>query len=137
MSNDACHQPVALLFAGSSSTTIGNPIGEVLTKVGTALGESVSFVGTTCGTALTAQADFSALPEDAIARATVIKGRHEARLFARPSVIGVGVGASDSNPSEAVIVVYVDQTTGIEPSLPRRINGVRVKRVYTDPIIAY
>jgi hypothetical protein len=45
VSNDSNFNPVALLFAGSSSTTIANPIGEVLTKVGTTLGKSVSFVG--------------------------------------------------------------------------------------------
>src|SRR6266567_7992411 len=44
VTNSSCHQPVALLFAGSSSTTIANPIGEVLSK----LGGGVSFVGGTC-----------------------------------------------------------------------------------------
>ena len=44
VSNDStCRQPVGLLFAGSSTTTIANPIGEVLIKVGFALGSSVSF----------------------------------------------------------------------------------------------
>src|SRR5262249_34219303 len=41
------NQPVALLFAGSATTTIGNPISEVLNKVSAALGTTVSFVGTT------------------------------------------------------------------------------------------
>src|SRR6185503_3293395 len=44
----SCRQPVALLFAGSSTTTIGNLIGEVLSDLTTALGSSVSFVGGTC-----------------------------------------------------------------------------------------
>ena len=46
--NDGCYHPVALLFAGSSSATIANPIGEVLTKLSGALGASLSFVGTNC-----------------------------------------------------------------------------------------
>jgi hypothetical protein len=54
-----------------------------------------------------------------------------------PSVIGVGVGASDKNSTEAAIVIYVDMTTGIMPQLPRRINDVPVKVVYTDPFVAY
>src|ERR1043165_4064837 len=49
VTNNASHNPVALLFAGSSTTTIGNPIGEVLTKVGNALGSAVSFNGTSGG----------------------------------------------------------------------------------------
>src|SRR6185436_13828912 len=45
VTNNAAHSPVALLFAGSSTTTIGNPIGEVLIKLGTALGRTFSFGG--------------------------------------------------------------------------------------------
>src|SRR5437870_6478092 len=48
--------PTALLFAGSSTTTIGNPIGQVLSQVGTSLGKSVSFVGSTSGTNVTCPA---------------------------------------------------------------------------------
>jgi hypothetical protein len=60
VTNDACHQPVALLFAGSSTTTVANPIGDVLTRVGAQLpGEKrpLTFVGNVCVTA-------SALPGD-------------------------------------------------------------------------
>jgi hypothetical protein len=35
----------ALLYAGSSTTIIGNPIGEVLDALGAALGRPISFVG--------------------------------------------------------------------------------------------
>src|SRR5215203_1387049 len=45
VSNNASHNPVALLFAGSSTSTIANPIGEVLTKLGAALGRTFSFSG--------------------------------------------------------------------------------------------
>ena len=38
VSNNSCHQPVALLFAGSSTSTIGNPIGQVLSRLSTSLG---------------------------------------------------------------------------------------------------
>src|SRR5262245_19482725 len=39
VTNTSNHQPVALLFAGSSTTTIANPIGQVLTQVSNALGD--------------------------------------------------------------------------------------------------
>ncbi|HSL54238.1 MAG TPA: hypothetical protein VK868_07575, partial [Pyrinomonadaceae bacterium] len=45
VTNNASHNPVALLYAGSSTSTIGNPIGEVLTRLGTALGRTFSFGG--------------------------------------------------------------------------------------------
>ena len=33
VTNNSSHNPVALLYAGSSTSTIGNPIGDVLTKL--------------------------------------------------------------------------------------------------------
>ena len=43
VTNDGNHNPVALLFAGSSTTTIANPIGEVLLRLGSAAGKTFSF----------------------------------------------------------------------------------------------
>jgi hypothetical protein len=138
VTDNACHQPVALLYAGSSSTTIGNPIGEVLTKLGTALGggRTVSFVGGSTCSALTLEEPLAGISRAAMARAVAAKQRNEARLFARGGVIGVGIGASDEDSTEPVIVVYVD-SNAISPRVPRRIEGMRVKRVVTDPFIAY
>src|SRR5262245_18268029 len=50
VTNDGNHQPVALLFAGSNTTTIGNPICEVLSTVSSTYGWPVSFVGSSVGT---------------------------------------------------------------------------------------
>ena len=33
--------------------------------------------------------------------------------------------------------MYIDANAQITPSIPRRINGVRVKPVFTDAFIAY
>jgi hypothetical protein len=46
------------------------------------------------------------------------------------------VGAADENATEAVIVVYVDRTTGIRPPLPRTLDGVRLKEILTDTFTA-
>jgi hypothetical protein len=132
VSNNSCHQPVALLFAGSSTTTIGNPIGEVLSKVGAATGKSLSFVGGTCSAA---KPDEGTVPEEKIAAAIDIKEKYVDGLMALDSVIGVGVGESKSHPGDAAIVIYVDKTTGVRPSLPTRIDGVRVRVVRTDPFV--
>jgi len=140
VSNDACHQPVALLFAGSSSATIANPIGLVLTRLTTALGPTVSFVGNTCSSALSLTSAGPQSPEpssDSMERATLAMRARENDLMSRPGIVGVGVGASDTDPNEASIVVYIDVNSAISPSVPRRINGVRVKRVFTEPFIAY
>ena len=141
VTNDTNHNPVALLYAGSSSTTIANPASEVLSKLGTALGGSISFVGSGRKPHGQSNALHSAQAhgpsQESVEFATLSMKEREKDLLSRPSVIGVGVTASDSNPSEASIVVYVDTTTGVVPQLPRRINGVRVKAVFTEPFVAY
>jgi hypothetical protein len=132
VTNNACHQPVALLYAGSSTSTIGNPIGEVLTKVGSATGRTLSFVGTTC---TAAKPDLGTVSEEKISAAIDVKNRYVDALMSTDSVIGVGVGESKSHPGEAAIVVYVDRTTGAKPQLPKRLDGMRVRVVRTDPFV--
>lgn len=42
VTDNSTKNPVGLLFAGSTSTTIANPIGDVLTQLGQALGTTLS-----------------------------------------------------------------------------------------------
>lgn len=139
VSNDRCYQPVALLYAGSSTTTIGNPIGEVLTKLSAALGTPVNFVGDNCTARRIASAGSQTTEPSspAVDRAMRAMRARERDLMSRSGIIGVGVGASDADPNEASIVVYVDVTSQLLPSVPRRINGVRVRTVFTEPFVAY
>jgi hypothetical protein len=140
VSNNTCHQPVGLLYAGSSSTTIANPIGEVLTKVGTALGHSVSFVGGTCtSSAVTAQsgAEGLQLPEQAVDHAGKVLEQHRHDLMSQPGVLGAGIGASDADSQQAAVVVYVDKAAAARAQLPTQIDGVAVKVQLTDPFVAF
>ena len=151
LTNDGTRRPVALLFAGSSTSTIGNPIGEVLTKVGAALGGPVSFSGTAgtgngklaLGDSLGRQplipsfgGQMRELPQQATDRVAAVLELHRDSLMSRSSVIGVGIGASEEDDSEGAIVVYVDKTAGARPVLPRSIDGTRVRVVLTDPFVA-
>jgi Peptidase family S64 len=135
VTNDSNHQPVALLFAGSSTTTIGNPVGQVLTQVGNALGRTVSFVGTTQALSAETLASNSPLPQD-LKLANEAKNRHEQALMSAPGVIGVGVGAA-ADPFESSIVVYIDRTRGRAPAMPDRLDNVKVQVIPIDPIVAY
>lgn len=126
-----CRQPVGLLYAGSSTTTIANPAGEVLTKLGAASGKTLSFVGTTCTAASAGSVGPSS---ESIAQASGIVEQEADRLIHGP-VFGVGVGADESNPEEAVLVLLVDKAHG-NADFPAQIRGLRVKRVLTDPIEA-
>jgi hypothetical protein len=144
VTNDPNHQPVALLFAGSSTSTIGNPINLVLSRLSASLGRTVSFVGSNVGT--TTAPAFSLSPEGAImeepselaiAGATRAMRDHEAELMSLPGVLGVGVGQGSKNKTEAILVVYVNRD---DPKailgLPKSVGGVRIKRVLTDEFVA-
>ena len=139
VTSSSCHRPVGLLFAGSSSTTVANPIGQVLSKVGTALGHSVSFVGGTCTSSVLQPSGGEALqlPQQAVDHATRVLEQNRHDLMSRPGVLGTGVGASETDNQAAAIVIYVDQTATARPQLPAEIDGVAVKVVATDPIIAF
>lgn len=153
VTNNSSHNPVALLYAGSSSTTIGNPIGEVLTKLSTTVGRSISFVSGGGGGGgggrgpITGQGSQQPyipafggqreLPQQAIDRVSSILEQHRANLMFQTGVIGVGVGASDKADSEAAIVIYVDRTSGNRPQFTESIDGVAVRVVYTDPFVAF
>ena len=147
------HNPVALLFAGSSSSTIGNPINEVMSKLSTRLGRSLSFVGSGTATTFGAASAINSnsgmqpftpsgvqmpeLPEQAVLHATQVLEQHRDSLMNTPLVLGVGVGRSDESDTEAAIVVYVDKTTGARPYLPQSLGGVKVRVELTDPFVAF
>jgi hypothetical protein len=153
VTNNASHNPVALLFAGSSTTTIGNPIGEVLTKLGTALGRTFSFVGGAAATAAGPSSTGSSaggrepfvpgleglmpqLPAQAADRASAVLERYRASLMFQPGVMGAGIGLSEKADGEAAIVVYVNKDSGAKPFLPDNIEGIPVRTVLTDQFIA-
>jgi hypothetical protein len=128
----SCRQPVALLFAGSSSTTIGNPIGEVASKLG------VSFVGGTCTSAASQQVGGQGfqLPQQAIDHAGKVLEQNRHDLMSKAGVLGVGLGALEDNSAPAM-VVYVDKTSSAKPQLPAQIDNVPVRVIFTDPFIAF
>jgi hypothetical protein len=133
VTNDATHNPVALLFAGSSTTTIGNPIGEVLTQLGARIGKTLSF--DVSGAASLTSAQGSTLSGEELARGRQAKAAHARRLMADPAVFGVGVGEDPDEPGRAALVVYVAHGRG--RGLARRFDGVAARIVETDPITAF
>ncbi|MFY9610890.1 MAG: hypothetical protein WAU45_20055 [Blastocatellia bacterium] len=137
--SQSCRQPVALLFAGSSTSTIGNPISLVLTRLSTSLGSPVSFVGSTCTASnelISDDSQMSSPSDEAVQKAITAMKTRERNLMSRPGVIGVGVGAADG-VNEASIIVYIDANAKVSTRLPKTINGVKVKRVYSEEFVAY
>jgi hypothetical protein len=133
LTNDVYNQPVALLYAGNSTTTIGNPVGEVLSRVGQKLGRPISFVGEPKAPSVPRTAANPVAGQSA-ASAQQARDRWSDEFMKRPGVIGVGVGRSEQD-DEAAVIVYVD-SQGPRPNLPGRADGVRVRVVATEPFIA-
>ena len=150
VTNNSSHNPVALLYAGSSTSTIGNPIGEVLTRLGNALGRTFSFGGGGGGSdpkpkgRQTGEREpfvpgleglMPQLPQQAADRASAVLDVHRANLMFQPGVIGAGIGTGRTD-NEAAIVIYVNKDAGARPVLPADIEGIPVTVVLTDQFIA-
>jgi hypothetical protein len=152
VTNNASHNPVGLLFAGSSTTTIANPIGEVLAKLSAALGGSFSFGGGGGGGALSPAHGNSRegrqpfipgvenlmpiLPQQVSERALAVLEQHRANIMFTPGVMGVGIGASDKVAGEAAIVIYVNKDADVKGFIPESIDGIGVSVIYTDQFVA-
>ena len=145
-------QPVALLFAGNTTSTLGNPIQTVLNAlpdpntgaipaiVGGAQRMVAACPGGFPGAPVPGSGAFSAVrprPSDTdVQRATTVKEAHVEELMSDPAVFGVGVGAADDNPAEPVVVIYVEPGKPHRP-IPPQLNGVRTKVISTDRFRAY
>ncbi len=130
--------PVALLFAGSDTDTVGNPVGIVLNFFASG-GNNVTFVGggahAVIGCSLpnkpaaasSTQAGATVAPE-AMQNATAARDAHAPELLAHSEVQAIGVGASRDNPHEAAILFFV---TAGQPrtGIPAQVDGVRTRIV--------
>ena len=136
LSNDGSANPVGLLFAGSASATVYNRAQDVVNAF-SAGGHTFSFVGVSCATT-EGRGNVDETPsEREIEAAMRVQSENEFDLFRNPNVLGVGIGAAEDNPLEAVLVVYVESTNE-HPfrTLPTEIDGVRVRVILTDRIVA-
>ncbi len=129
--------PVALLYAGSDTDTVGNPVGTVLnffksgannaTFVG---GSAHAVIGCTLPNTPTSAktVQLASLTAEVMQKATAMRDLHAPELMKYPEVQSVGVGPSYDNPSEPAIVFFVTQG---EPhtNLPAQVDGIRTRIV--------
>jgi len=133
--------PVALLYGGSDTDTVGNPVGDVLTELADQMGNQPSFVGsasthqvigcTLAGAAAKAAAQAAtAVDATSIALAQRARDLHAPELLSNPYIYAVGVAPSVDRPGEAVVLLVVNP--GQEPTpLPATIEGVATRIVAT------
>jgi len=111
--------PVGLLFAGSTTSTIANPISSVLTALG------VSFVSTATEAPLEAPTD----PE--LERVSQLKDRYDEYLLNLPGVVGHGVSLSQDGSGRPVIVLFLKDSNVPVENLPTTIEGVSLETQIT------
>lgn len=139
-------QPVGLLYAGSPSDTVANPIQDVLaaladskgvqpTMVGGATHAVSACTGTSNAAALSRASTVFTVSDPAMLRAIAAKENHVAELMANHAVIGVGVGPSDI-PGQAAVVILVDKGVSM-PAIPAALDEVPTKVRFTERIRAF
>jgi len=71
-----------------------------------------------------------------LAAAKTVKEKYSASLMKEPGILGVGVTSSLDNPSEAAVMVFVEEGKPHNP-IPLELDGVRVRVKSTDKFRAY
>jgi hypothetical protein len=135
--------PVALLYAGSDTDSVGNPVADILNFFASG-GNAVTFVGGAahqvvgCSLPTAPQSAKTVVPTSLAAevthKAAATRDLHAPELLAYPQVQAVGVGQSYDNPKEAAILFFVTQGES-RTNLPAQVDGVRT-RVIEQPLFA-
>jgi hypothetical protein len=127
-------EAVALLFAGSDTDSVGNPIGDVITAFTDNSGAPAFVGGAThqvlgCSLTLTpavAKASRAQVSADVIRSAAQVRDLHAPELLGNMAVDAIGVGPSYDHPGQAAILLFVN-SRGSLAGLPRSINGVSTR----------
>ena len=131
--------PVALLYGGSDTDTVGNPVGDVLTELADQTGNQPSFVGsasthpvigcTLAGAAVKAAAQSAtAVDASSIALAQRARDLHAPELLANPYIYAVGVAPSMDRPGEAAVLLVINPEQ-VPTALPATVEGVATRIV--------
>ena len=131
--SQATAQPVALLFAGGVDTkthqeaTIANPISAVASQL------EVTFVGGPMHAVNGCPSGHEQplLPVEEAERVRLVKEKYEPDLFLDPAVTAVGVGASDEDPAEGVILVFVEEGKR-HARIPTTLDGILTKVIHNS-----
>ena len=137
----ATARPVALLYGGSPTDTVANPIQDVIAAFGAnsplsvvgGADHAVSCARTATATSTQVGAQAAVVPQER-QRVTAVLQRRAAQLGQDPSIQSVLVGASADNAGEGALLVHVSGNT--IPRVPPEIDGVRTRLVFDTPAAA-
>ncbi|HTQ97569.1 MAG TPA: hypothetical protein VMH89_12240 [Candidatus Acidoferrum sp.] len=130
--------PVALLYGGSDTDTVGNPVADVLNALKDSQGNKPTFVGSSATHSVagctiasnvvkTAQAQNNVTFTSAqLAQAQHARDMHAPELLANPYIQALGVGASIDHPGEPAVVVVVNPAE-VPVAIPQQLEGVATR----------
>ncbi|MCU1255173.1 MAG: hypothetical protein JWM83_1472 [Candidatus Angelobacter sp.] len=133
-------RPVALLYGGSTTDTVANPISDVIAAFGgsgafSIIGgadHAVSCARTaTAGSTQVGAAQAALLPQEH-QRVTTVQQRRAAQLLQDTSIKSVTVGASADNPNEGALLIHVAGSA--IPQIAATVDGVRTRLVFDDSV---
>jgi hypothetical protein len=124
--------PIGLLFAGSSTVAVANPIQDVLDFFRELLDRDIDVVGVSGLGAIEAD---EAPPRSEVARAKRAQERHAKALLEIPRGVGHGIGLDNGR---VVIKVFVEEITDeARRAVPDSLDGVPVVLEAVGRIIAF
>jgi hypothetical protein len=131
-------RPVALLYGGSPTDTVANPIQDVITAFGGPAAFSIvgggdhaiSCAKTASASATQVGTAQSALVPSEIQRVRVVQQRRTQSLIRDFGVASVETGASADNPNEGALMIHISGKS--VPAVPPVIDGVRTRLVFDD-----
>jgi hypothetical protein len=134
-------EAVALLFAGSDTDTVGNPITDVLPYFVGAGNATPVFVGNSTtnpthqviGCTVPALKAITILPQaraasESIQQASMARDLHAPQLLTIPSIKAIAVGESYDQPGKAAILLFVGSGESLA-GIPRTLDGVRTRLI--------
>jgi hypothetical protein len=142
--------PVGLLFAGTASDTVANPVSVVMQQLADKTsGEQFVFAGdaaagphAVAACSIVQPATVQAFGMEAVVlsdedrrAATDIRDAHAGELLGHPEVLALGVGLSYDRPGRPAILLFVGRG-GSRGGLPASIDGVATRIVETGSLRA-
>ncbi|MGB6874678.1 MAG: hypothetical protein WBD87_01460 [Candidatus Acidiferrales bacterium] len=140
-------QPVALLYAGSSTETVGAPVAVVLASLPDSNNKTPTFVGpatrnavagcTSSGTDAfdgTAQASAAQPSAAELAQAEAVKNQNAPTLMSDSAVLAVGVAGSLDRTDRAAIVLFLRKGQPLVRAIPRNVGGVPTRVIAVNSL---
>jgi hypothetical protein len=140
-------EPVALMFAGSDTDAVGNPVADVLNALHTSTGHTYSFVGagqhTVPGCSLPGLSSVKVTPQSAAAlpvgtaqRGQAAAANYSTQIMNTPGVSAYGGGGSLDAPNEPAVMIFVAPGAS-HAGIPATIDGVRTRLIESNSTTAH